>query len=859
MPNIPIEDQKRFIKEYSDKRESYELYAKVLEEILKKVRDLQAPLGFVTARAKTVLSFSEKIIRKDKYKNPLVEMTDLCGARVICHFKTQVEDVSNFIKTHFKDDPENSVDPGDRLRIGEFGYRAVHYIVTLEKEEILGVEIPEEIRTLKAEIQVRTLNEHTWADIAHDRIYKTQLKVPKKWERESARLAAMLEKADNSFSNMSQTLDKFSISYKPTPSQKKLNTEIELLKTLISLNEETDEEVLEMKWMLSALYNTTGNWSMIIDTLEPIHNICHQLKNKQLCGRIKYELGYAIFMKGFKEDLKSDQDIGIAWISESLKLFADNRNYAIDIAKAADYLANIYTLKNEDKEKILELKSKAYHFCPENPYYRISSIINLFLWDEEVSSRELEIIKPQLTEILSTLNDHREMGIESANAFLFGGICNFLSGNFEEAVFLYLDFLKDALQDEITFSIENLDDSLRMFEKISHVDKVNAQILMGIIKLLKVKKFKSKKALADLGKIGPRNSDLKDRVLLVAGDSEDLDKEETSEYGNLISEALLDFNGTVISGGTASGVPGLVGSLTATAGKKDQRLYNVFGYLPGELKHGIKRGQGYNAFIETPSNSFTYLEVLSYWADILLNNTEVENIYLLGLNGGSISEMEYKTALVLAARVILVGDLGGAAKKITEDPEWNNFPNLFATPNDPYTIWALMNQNRETLLSEEQVDKLAKQIHEDYKKTQEEEFEPDTDDINKYKVIMEWDKLDPKLQISNKKQAEFIEHIYSRVGLKIRPSENPVLFKIPDKLKSEADYEKLGRLEHARWNAERLLAGWKYGLEKDISNKINPCLVKWDDLDAKTQQWDFDPVVKWPEYLKELGFEVILI
>src|SRR5665647_3501364 len=236
MAKIPISKHREDIEKFKIRQNDYKLYAKVLEEVLKKAVDIFAPLGVVQARAKKIESFSEKIIRKDKYKNPLLDMTDLCGARAIVHFESQVVEICNFIRENFEIDEANSIDVKTRLNVGEFGYRSVHYIVTPVKDEILGVPIPKTIQDLKAEIQIRTFNEHVWADILHDRIYKTRINVPKQWQRESARLAALLEEVDNSFVKISETLDQFSINYRPTPDVSKLENEVFVLKTLIEIN-----------------------------------------------------------------------------------------------------------------------------------------------------------------------------------------------------------------------------------------------------------------------------------------------------------------------------------------------------------------------------------------------------------------------------------------------------------------------------------------------------------------------------------------------------------------------------------------------------------------------------------------------
>lgn len=54
--------------------------------------------------------------------------------------------------------------------------------------------------------------------------------------------------------------------------------------------------------------------------------------------------------------------------------------------------------------------------------------------------------------------------------------------------------------------------------------------------------------------------------------------------------------------------------------------------------------------------------------------------------------------------------------------------------------------------------------------------------------------------------------------------------------------DKLGRLEHERWNAERRLNGWKYGKTKNEALKTHPALVEYDELTEEIQSFDLELV-----------------
>jgi hypothetical protein len=63
---------------------------------------------------------------------------------------------------------------------------------------------------LKAEIQIRSILQHAWAEIEHDLGYKTSGEIPKTARRQFARLAGLLELADDEFVKIRSDLDAYS-------------------------------------------------------------------------------------------------------------------------------------------------------------------------------------------------------------------------------------------------------------------------------------------------------------------------------------------------------------------------------------------------------------------------------------------------------------------------------------------------------------------------------------------------------------------------------------------------------------------------------------------------------------------------
>jgi putative GTP pyrophosphokinase len=127
--------QKEIVAEYENKRTLFIGFTKKLKRL---IRDLLETDGIkyhlIEGRTKSVESFEEKAFKRGKhYDDPIREITDLSGIRIIVYYSDDVEKVANLIKSEFMVDWENSVDKGLLLKPNEFGYRSVHYVVSLSR------------------------------------------------------------------------------------------------------------------------------------------------------------------------------------------------------------------------------------------------------------------------------------------------------------------------------------------------------------------------------------------------------------------------------------------------------------------------------------------------------------------------------------------------------------------------------------------------------------------------------------------------------------------------------------------------------------------------------------------------------
>jgi ppGpp synthetase/RelA/SpoT-type nucleotidyltranferase len=175
--------------------------ARIIEECLKK---RQIKIHSIQYRAKEAESFGHKAAipsepdpTKPKYPKPLEQIVDLAGIRVITHFPGTLAEIDLLLKEEF--DVVERSDKGEELiEEDRFGYQSIHYLVCIKKERT-GLAEYERFSGATAEVQVRTILQHAWAEIEHDIQYKSSVTIPTEIHRRFMALAGMLEIADREF------------------------------------------------------------------------------------------------------------------------------------------------------------------------------------------------------------------------------------------------------------------------------------------------------------------------------------------------------------------------------------------------------------------------------------------------------------------------------------------------------------------------------------------------------------------------------------------------------------------------------------------------------------------------------------
>lgn len=852
---------------YEAELEIFEEFAGILKTILSFAAKRYAPNSFVQARAKDTASFADKALRKwiqykgGKYQDPLVAMTDLAGARVVTQSVEEVDRIGQFVRAVFVIDEANSEDTGKRLQDDQFGYRSVHFVISLpgrvtEALNTVGI-TQEQLDKVgpdrKAELQIRTLSQHIWADVGHDRIYKNIYDSPAEWRRQLAGIGAALEQVDQGLTSLIAKTDAHKRHHAKFRTSGELARQLATLGALLSAVSDEDKKALialQMAWLYSGIGDNNG----VIDVLKPY------LGRPDATGwEIALEYGCAL-CRQYQDTPKVEVYVdGLA----CLKGVADNTDETdgpgmpVDPAKhrtrthAYYILGQQYLAMADTKVDALDNLREAYYRNAADPYY-LAAYIESQVY--ATSSRDfIGLLVPQIQAAMAVCRQHVQLGIDLPYAYFALARLSMFLQNSEKALDAYLKAIQISLKADSRLPDDIFERELRFLTHL-RLQGVQDRCQAWAKRILEMAQTIRKGGTGNPHHPNP----WKQPVLIVAGTGAEPIPQQEPPLAYLFGR----FSGTVISGGTTAGVSGLVGAAAAEVSKKN---FTLLGYMPSKATIGTQPHFAYDRIIHTSGADFGYDEPLQYWEDLLKAGIIPRNVRVLGFGGGSIALFEYKLALTFGACLGLAKAEGNAGKLLVDDAEWDH-TNVNELPCDPSDVvdrmilYAFvmdasdpMGRATHAALSlaatGEALDRAAQVVHDAYRtealpKANEESIRP-------------WDKLSEHLKEANRGQVRSAEWLLRVVGLGLRPVD-------PQQPDPEAlillhqSNELLAEMEHGRWTVERFRQGFRYGAVKDQEKRRHPSLIAWNDprLDDDTKNYDRSTIRSWPKVFEAIGWEI---
>ena len=158
----------------------------------------------ITFRTKELYSIVKKIKKKLREKEySYTDLNDKLGIRIICTFQEEMEVIEKFLYKYFE--IKKVERKRETLDIHTLDYTSNHYDACI-KTSIKQFTKYSTLKNLVFEIQVRTLNQHAWANTAHALSYKQEANIPPNLERKVYRLLSLYEIADDEFSVVNSSL-----------------------------------------------------------------------------------------------------------------------------------------------------------------------------------------------------------------------------------------------------------------------------------------------------------------------------------------------------------------------------------------------------------------------------------------------------------------------------------------------------------------------------------------------------------------------------------------------------------------------------------------------------------------------------
>ncbi len=183
--------------------DKYSQLEEIVDDILHKILITDKnTLIHITHRIKTMDSIKGKLKRKSDSYASIYDIRDILGFRVISYFSSDVDRAAEIIAKHFRVDMDKSKDKRELIDARSFGYLSLHYICSLPEE--YG-----ELSDLWFEIQIKTILQHSWAEIEHDLGYKAEIEVPREIRRSFSKAASLLETTDDIFSDIQRRLNEY--------------------------------------------------------------------------------------------------------------------------------------------------------------------------------------------------------------------------------------------------------------------------------------------------------------------------------------------------------------------------------------------------------------------------------------------------------------------------------------------------------------------------------------------------------------------------------------------------------------------------------------------------------------------------
>jgi ppGpp synthetase/RelA/SpoT-type nucleotidyltranferase len=670
MSNDDTRTLRHVLVEYHGLRPKFQAAADYLQL---RLHDIAAALGLypiISGRAKSVESLALKVGRRRR-ADPLRDVTDLCGVRAIVHNLDDVALLERAIEAELGVVTESD-DTSTRLGIKEFGYLSRHVLLRLAAglprgafdegryaliEELLR-EYDRRGASLRVELQLRTLAQHTWADVYHELGYKSEFELPARWQRDFSRLAALLDEVDRGFQAIRDAMiGSYDSNYGAFLDQARLVELAGQLEVILDVLPRGDPGRLKVLHRLVRTYRAMEGGDEKIHALlqtdrAEIEAFPPALRDVGVAYCQAYPAGSDEFATG-QGLLRQATAANPGDVDALCSLAGTLRRQARGAASPDE--------RGALRQEARALYREAHQLDPTNPYPLGNHIAEELL--ETKNLRVIEYMRGSIQRASDRCRVQVHARINLPWAYFDLGLFHLYLGQPYEGLGYYArGILASSRNWMVRTAFKTLDDFAAHGIAIDGMSWASMVLEMG---WWLATPAAARRPAGEVFATVDRGVPAAGPLLIVAGGCANLTAEYASRLG-MLREALASFRGTIISGGTRSGIAEVVGDVQASTPSGIQTA----GYLPAADFVGADVDTRYGYLRHTSGRDYTPLECLVYWQDLLARGTAPREVRLIGFNGGRISAAEYRIATAFGARVGIVAGSGRAADEFLADPFW---------------------------------------------------------------------------------------------------------------------------------------------------------------------------------------------
>lgn len=184
-------------------------YSTVLRPLAEKLRDhlLEcfrevSRIDRIVTRAKSIERFVGKAEKQingvNKYTDPLRQVQDQIGARIVTFYLNDVDQVAEVAQQYFRHIEMQDIVPDSER---EFDYFGKHFIMFLPRD-VFNDQTDEKNAPTFFELQIKTLFQHAWAEANHNLGYKPESDLSSLDKRKIAFSSAQAWGADMIFNDL---------------------------------------------------------------------------------------------------------------------------------------------------------------------------------------------------------------------------------------------------------------------------------------------------------------------------------------------------------------------------------------------------------------------------------------------------------------------------------------------------------------------------------------------------------------------------------------------------------------------------------------------------------------------------------